>query len=68
MKEKNYQEKKEECINLEKEEGVCRNCEKEVTNNQDGLQLDLCDQWFHCACERVSTEHYKMLYREDSRA
>ena len=58
IKEKNDQEKKEECNNLEKGEGVCENCEKEVKNNQDGLQCDLCDQWFHCACEKVSAEHY----------
>ena len=37
MDEKNDQEKKEECNNLEKGEG---DCEKEVKNNQDGLQCD----------------------------
>ena len=38
MKEKNDQEKKVECNNLKKGEGVCENCEKEVKNNQDGFQ------------------------------
>ena len=53
MKEKSDQEKKEECNNLEKSEGICENCEKEVKNNQDGLQCALCDQWFHCAAVHV---------------
>ena len=39
-----------------------------MKSNQDGLQCDLCDKWFHCACERVSAEHHRMLSREDSRA
>ena len=43
MKEKNDQEKKEECYNLKKWEGVCENCEKEVKNNQYCLQCDPCD-------------------------
>ena len=38
MKEKNDQEKKAECNNLKKVEGVFENCEKGVKNNQDGLQ------------------------------
>ena len=53
---------------MEKREGVCENSEKVVKNNQDGLQCDLCDQWFHCACEKVGAEHYRVLSREDSRA
>ena len=40
MKEKHQE--KEECINLEKGESVYENCEKEVKNNQDCLQCDLC--------------------------
>ena len=52
--------------NLEKDKSACGNCEGEVKSNQSGLQCDMCDRWFHCVCEKISSEEYKMLSSEGS--
>ena len=52
--------------NLEKDKSACGSCEGEVKSNQSGLQCDMCDRWFHCVCEKISSEEYKMLSREGS--
>ena len=52
----------------EKEESICGTCEKELKSSHNGLQGYLCDRWFHCGCEKVSAEDYKLLSREENGA
>ena len=61
-KTRNYKERQQwEMYNKqEKEESICRNCEKDLKTSHNGLQCDLCDQWFHCGCEKVSAKDYKL--------
>ena len=40
---------------------LCGICEKKVLSNQNALQCDSCDRWFHCGCEKVAVSDYKLL-------
>lgn len=53
----------EESYGNAKEEGdtCCLGCKKEVRNNQNGVQCDMCNNWFHAGCEKVGLEEYKIL-------
>ena len=39
----------------------CGHCTKVVTDRDKGLQCELCEGWFHAACQDVSDEDYKIL-------
>ena len=41
---------------------TCGECKKEVTD--EGLECEICERWFHCACQGVSTDTYKVLEQE----
>ena len=45
----------------EKEDLKCGTCQVEVKSNQNGLYCEWCEKWFHCRCEKVGTEEYKLL-------
>ena len=47
-------------------EDICGVCNKKVSQNQNGLNCDLCDKWYHCGCEKVSIGDYKILNQCDS--
>ena len=42
----------------------CGECRKTVGKNAKGVQCEHCLLWFHCACENVSDETYKILGQE----
>jgi len=44
-----------------KELEKCGHCTKVVTDRDNGLQCELCEGWFHAACQDVSDEDYKVL-------
>ena len=39
----------------------CSPCDKPVKSNQDGIQCDGCDFWFHRQCEYLSKSAYLSL-------
>ena len=42
-------------------EAACETCKQRVKDEQQGLQCDGCEKWFHRACENVSSGEYKYL-------
>lgn len=42
---------------------ICGKCHSTVQDNDNGLQCEKCDAWFHIKCEKVSLELYKALKR-----
>ena len=45
----------------------CSICNKNVLNNQKGIQCDSCNLWCHIKCDGTSTETYnKMILSEDN--
>jgi len=49
---------------LGRKDGKCGTCVKLV---EDGVQCEICDQWFHPHCQGISESLYKMLvdYKDD---
>ena len=39
----------------------CEACKKEVGNEQEALQCDLCNLWHHTSCENIESDEYKMI-------
>jgi hypothetical protein len=39
-------------------------CKHSVTPKDKGIECDICEQWFHCKCQNVSDETYKVLQKE----
>ena len=39
----------------------CGQCEKTINKNDDALQCDLCNLWFHIICEKVNQQLYNVL-------
>lgn len=51
VKEKNKQDKSDEC----------RGCGTKVKKGDNGMNCELCNNWFHCACENITDEVYNVL-------
>ena len=60
--------------NTEKDLGIiddnetCKisNCNQLVLNDQEGVQCDMCDNWFHRTCVNISKEEYKKQKKNES--
>ena len=39
----------------------CSLCNKNVTDNINGVQCDTCDKWCHLNCEDISLKEYEIL-------
>ena len=39
----------------------CSICNKNVLNNQKGVECDSCDKWCHMSCDGMSDEYYQLL-------
>ena len=46
-------------VELDEIEAVCGECKMDVT--KDGLECEVCERWYHCECQGVSEEVYKVL-------
>ena len=42
------------------------NCNQLVLNDQEGVQCDMCDNWFHRTCVNISKEEYKIQKKNES--
>lgn len=42
-------------------ENPCGSCKKGVGQKEEGVQCEICTNWFHCPCQNVSEELYKAL-------
>ena len=42
------------------------NCNRLVLNDQEGVQCDICDNWFHRTCVEISKEEYKLQKKNES--
>lgn len=49
-------------VDLDTIEEICAECKKEV--KQEGLECEVCERWYHCECQGVSEEVYKVLDQE----
>ena len=45
----------------EEEDAICPNCRKTVEDEQDGVECDMCGNWYHGKCQNVTEELYKVL-------
>ena len=49
-----------------KDEDRCGQCTKHVGEKDNGIQCELCESWFHTACEGVSDEMYKLVGKNEA--
>jgi hypothetical protein len=42
----------------------CGECKKVVANTEKGVQCEMCEIWFHCKCEGVLDDTYKIMKQE----
>ena len=42
-------------------DSVCGVCIKKVTEKQSGIGCDVCENWYHCRCVKMSSEAFKMI-------
>ena len=47
--------------NAAKKDSMCKKCVKVVTDDDKGLQCEVCEDWFHCKCVGVSAQLYQRL-------
>jgi hypothetical protein len=52
--------KKAEKDELEK----CGECKNVVANSEKAVQCELCNLWFHCRCEEIHEDSYKILKQD----
>ena len=45
----------------DEEQGECGKCDKPVIRGEQALTCDLCDRWFHKACEKVKDHVYHTI-------
>ena len=45
----------------ESDTATCRNCQKEVFEEGDALQCEICQLWFHIKCQKINAKTYKFL-------
>lgn len=43
------------------EQARCRECKKSLGKNSKGVQCEQCEMWFHCSCEKLHEDSYKLL-------
>lgn len=43
------------------EEYRCGGCKKLVGRSEKGIKCEICETWFHCKCEDMDAETYKLL-------
>jgi len=43
----------------------CKTCELKVTGKDKGIQCEICQGWWHCRCEKINEEGYKLLNMEN---
>ena len=51
---------------LAKVEEKCGDCDKCVTAKDQGLQCEVCNEWFHARCQKISEDTYSSIKNEDS--
>ena len=39
----------------------CTSCDRKITHNQDSIECDHCNQWWHLKCSKLQKEEYKFL-------
>lgn len=39
----------------------CGECKRIVSNEDDGLQCEICQEWFHCVCQGMPVEAYQFI-------
>ncbi len=66
-----YEIAEENSIEVEEEEetvnpNICRDCEKEVFENEKGLTCDICKCWFHAArrCQNVPQHAHDSICKD----
>ena len=50
------------------EQYPCGTCNKPVRDNQNGLQCDLCEVWFHAGCQGVQINEYRLYTSKECKA
>lgn len=45
-------------------EDKCLNCRKIVREDDDGLQCEVCELWFHSGCQGMTSETYRIINQE----
>ncbi len=39
----------------------CGECKRAVTDEDEGLQCEICQEWFHCVCLEMPSESYRFI-------
>ena len=50
----------------DKDKDGCGRCSGAVTVKDKGVQCEICEVWFHCKCQGISDETYKVMKKEQS--
>ena len=48
----------------EKDKDGCGRCSGQVTAKDKGVQCEVCEVWFHCKCQGISDDTYKVMKKE----
>lgn len=54
------------CAVKHQDEDECGTCNKAVKNEDNGLNCNACEKWFHAGCEKVEQDLYKVLQKYKS--
>jgi hypothetical protein len=46
------------------EEGRCGECKKVIGRTEKAVLCELCELWFHCRCENVADDTYKLMNQD----
>lgn len=46
------------------EEGKCGECKRAIGRGDKAVQCELCELWFHCRCENVADDTYKLMNQD----
>lgn len=55
------------CVPDECEPGPCGTCKRPVRGKDRGLECEVCENWFHVGCEKVTKEQYEFLMDEENK-
>lgn len=63
----NKEDRQDRVDKMDKTEFKCGSCLKTVSDQDDGILCEICDNWFHCRCQSVAEPLYKSInmYRKN---
>ena len=50
------------------QEHLCGKCERQVADDHEAVQCEVCELWFHIVCEKIPYQVYAYMQDEDTGA